>query len=875
MSKEPCELNIAAAYPDKDETQLKYTYQYIKALAQKNISNRGELRTAIKEFATARKLELKTKLLTDLDTIGKGVLNLDRLSNPKFKGDRLQGALSLFEQTSSVVENAGINVEAATHVFRKQFWSSFDADIQKTGFAKEFYSGKFDSEIRDVIRTGKPYEGAASKQVNAVAAIVKKSYASMNFELNSNGMRVTYRPDYDGPMVHDGSAINGKFVDWAKALNKALNIDEEFKTIPDQDIQEFKELLRTGEIEKRVDQYGKAKDAKLQFDKDIKKYQDAVEINKKLGIKDSVPLEKPKLEATDYKSNKVLESLMYTYEKITAEDAGHMDDTPRVLEKPVSIANRRSYAKTFTTWRDGSAVQEYLDQFGKYKSVAEQMEYYTRTAARDSGIASVFGADYNKGVDLAKRATSALMKRDGALDSEINKAMIEIDRAKDMMAKPKTPEISTLGQSSIIFRKLTAQAHIGMIALTKLLMDPVAGALQNSQLLHENLVLGMFKNYGSVIGAMLDANRSDAEAAFLYSTYDLQSVMEEAYSRGGLHAADAVLMKTGSVLQKLSGGEFIHKTFHVLNAKVYLKALSDMAAGGEIGREMRADLNKFGITRSDLDIIRSLDLKKDGMRNVFRLNADDIMKIDSSITDREVAGNIAASLKERVNMWLLEKIKQGSSQAGNREKRILSQGTLEGTLSGEALRFLTQFKMTHTKMFLDATVGANRRLAPDGLQAGPGSAGMQNRSSLYNAGGMAALLTTMGAMNLLLNTFLSQDKKQMKRWEEGDPTLLLEAMARGGVGNMAGELLDIQGDKARAVTNLLGTPAIKGLVTPFTAIHNATIDQNPAKAVLDVAKTFTPGANHFILKPFVQSMTDEAAKMGKSSSRGNAGKLDL
>jgi len=817
-----CEVNLLAHYSTKNPQQIKSSLKYFREVLG-NITDRGQLRNFINDYAKTKGLEISSRLLSELDTLGKHAINMDRIMNKSWNKDHTQAALSLYEETSSAVKGSGINAERAIQVHQKAFWGAFDREMSGIGFSKEFANGVYDSEMRQVIRTGEPYKGANADQVNQAAGIVRKYYSIMNHELNSAGMRTAYRSDYDGPIKHDGSAIYGKFTEWATALDKALDFHKEFPEVPTEEIKSFQAMLKRGQ-----------------------------------------PL-------PEKGGNQVQRILQYSYDNITRTESALMDEIPRSLERPVSIAERRSYAKSFTTWKSGEAVQTYLNEFGRYKTMNDQMQFYARSAARDVGLTSVFGGSPYKGHEMNKELVERLMRLDRKSPAEITAAKKTLDTAWNNLVKPAIPEPNLAGQTSIHLRSVFAQAKLGMAGFTSVIMDPVATALQHRNLMQEGIIKALWDSYSGYIPAMGTAMRGDIEDSHLFSQYDLSTTMEELYRMGGgiSTASDRIgsaLQFSGELVSKGSGAYFFNKVAHVNNAKMYMKFLSDASKGKAINPVMLADLAKFNITPNDLKIIEHLDLgNKGGMRNLFNLGPEDLMAVDHSYKTQVEAGHALTSLKERMNLWLLEKIKTGAPQAGNRERRLLHGDTVAGTFEGEARRILTQFKATQTKVFIDTTYGANRRLNPEGMQAG--KVEWKNKENAYNLGVMAFLLTSAGAANMLINAMLAGDEKQLQRWQDSDPTLLLEAFARGGAGNVLGDLMTFKSNKAEELLQVVGSPALTGLVTPFSATAQA-VEGRPEKAALDVFKTFTPGANMWFLKPFVQGMSDASSNSKRSRSGG-------
>jgi hypothetical protein len=158
---------------------------------------------------------------------------------------------------------------------------------------------------------------------------------------------------------------------------------------------------------------------------------------------------------------------------------------------------------------------------------------------------------------------------------------------------------------------------------------------------------------------------------------------------------------------------------------------------------------------------------------------------------------------------------------------------------------------------MDSTYGTVRKLNPDAPQAGANSIQWKNKQSMESLGIFAAHMTMAGAGLLLVNAALNNDDKTLKRFEQGDPTLVLDAFARGGGGFILGDLIRMNSNNLVNVSQLVGSPAISALAMPSAVAGNLG-KGNVGKAAKDTVQTYMPGANFWFLKPFFAAMEDHA-----------------
>jgi len=824
MSKSNCVVNLSEFYQGKSKEEIKAFVDFMDSV-RNNVTDRSKLMAHIRGFAAEMEFDLTTKAVAELDTIGKHVLAVDRMSDPKWGGDIKQAALSFYEETSSVVKGAGINSERMTQVKQKAYFGTFISNMQKIGFLDQLKSGQFDRDIRDVIRTGRQSQGlAASDKINQAASIIKTQYAMMNKEMRSAGLLVNYRQDYDGPVVHSGSQIFGNFDKWVSALDDALDFRKEFPEVSDAELQEFNQLRANGRI-------------------------------------------------TEGSTNKVIQILKGSYDKITLQDSLLMDEVPRSLSKPQSLANRRAAPKSFTTWKNGEAMTNYLTEFGKYKTLSEQMEYYSRMTARDVGLTSIFGGNPKKGHEMIVAHVKEELKSQGKVPQEISDIMREIDIAWGNLTVSKAPYSGAVGRFFMHFRQAAAMAKLGKAGMTSFFLDPIMTSKQRRDLYNETLVRSVYETYKQYIPAMKDAAiRADIEDAYLYNQYEAMSNFEELYNLGGgmFRGDDKVsnaLALGSEVVNKASLGYFFNKTSHITNARMYIKFLADAVNSGKMTPQIQADLAKFDINKNDLDIVSKLGLNtQEGMRNIFRLTVEEYRSLSPSSFDSHLdAADSLAAFKERMNGWLLEKIKTGAPIPGNRERRIFMGDTVAGTRRGEVARYMYQFKSTSLKVLIDSTYGSVRRNNPNATQAGFDKASWNNYHTYSSMGTLATHMTLMGGALLLFNAMLNNDDETIERFSSGDPTLVLDSFARGGGGLILGDIVSFNANWLQNMAQF-GSPAI-GAMAKIPANARIAVTGKPIKAAVDTAKTVIPGANLWFLSPFYGAMDNYVEKSSSARSK--------
>lgn len=803
----PCIINLAAIYPNKSMTDLKELEEYVRKIQVANPS-RADLRIKIKDYTNEKGKELKSKYLNILDTLGKGAINIDRMNNPRWIADPKQAALSFFEETSSVVGGAGINVERITQVKQKQFLGKFMSNLEKTGNRDIWEKSAFDREIREYIRDGKLSGSAKDKTVKLVGDLVKNQYLIMHKEVNAAGIALEYRKDYDGPVVHNKLEIFGKFDKWVTKLTDSLDYAAEFPILSSADISEFELLKQSGKI-------------------------------------------------TLTHKNPVIKILKGAYDNIVEGI-----ENPLLSEnKYISIAERRAKAKTFTKWKSGNTLQDYLTEFGKYKTLAEQYNYYAMSTARDVGLVSVLGASPTKGYAIIKAELTRALKVQGKTGFELDKELKDVDIAYRNLVENRAFNPNIIGKIFITQRHAAALAKLGWSGATSFFLDPQSMANQRRIMYNEGLIKSVLATYGHYAGAIKDAVLlKDVEERYLFNQYQLSSTFEELYE---MAQGKNWMSLASEMVAKGSGSYFANKVSHIASAKMWLKFLADGHKGKKLSQTTLADLGKFGISLKDLDVVSKLDAGEYGMVNVNNLNAieyADITKTDMGEEDLEIS---VIEFKQRINAWLLERIMKSAPIPGNRERRKLYGDTVAGTLEGEGRRYLGQFKSTALKQMTDMTVGGLRSKNPNADQTG--FKVYDKKTTAFYVGRMTSAFTLSGLIYMFLGAIIRRDEEAIQRFLDGDPSLIIEGFARGGGGFLLNDMVKMNANYLYNIGQL-ASPAIAAAVKHPANIGKA-IGGDPAGAIISELKTNLPGANMIWLTPFMEGFDDGVKEKTRFKSK--------
>lgn len=817
---DPCEIKISQAYPDISLSTLRNLNKFVRQASSSSVV-RSELKTKIKSFSEDIKWDLDRNLYAKLDTAAKMLINHDRMNNTKFYGDPLQAALSFYEETSSVVEGAGYNIPALQTLNQKKYMGKFLTDLRKINFEKQFISSSFDVAIRDELMFGNKYKGAFSDKVNQVVSILDSAYKKMNAEQNQSGNLVKPVKNYAGPLVHDGKKIYGNFSKWATTLTNALNMQKQFSIATQADLVEFESLKSNDRLQEAFD--------------------------------------------TDSK-NQIVQILKSSYNSIVKDEISNTN------LQPTTMSARRARARTFTEWKDAESYTKYLQEFSEYPSLYEQLMHYSNRAARDMAIANVIGSDFGAGHTFIETTMVDQLRQQGASSSEVEAARKELNTSFNLAVKPylygPPSKVNPLVKAFSTANKWSSLPLLGKSGATSAFLDPLAQANQRRILLGENVITSMFNATMEYMNAIPEAWRSDVlEQKYILDQHQLSSTFEEMMglsSSGKYHAAAT------EFVAKVSLGNFANRVAHVAAAKQWYYELSKIKNISDLKKtnpNLLANLNKFNITQTDIELVKKLKIESYGMLNINKLTGDELAIFDPSkanLTSEERDAFIM-EFQQKMGLWALEQIKKGAPMPGVREKRILLGGTSALTAKGEFVRALATFKSMALKTGLDSSIGASRSINPQGFQVG--GPDMYNWKTISYMGNFAfnAFLAGMGllATNALIEGLAGNDK-QIKRFEKKDPTLLSDAFIRGGGLYLMGDLVTMGKDPMWNVAGILG-PAFLSYGKHLQAGYQLTHGK-PGKALKTEAKNLIPAANHWLIGSFIEGFDRSLENHTSSSS---------
>lgn len=294
----------------------------------------------------------------------------------------------------------------------------------------------------------------------------------------------------------------------------------------------------------------------------------------------------------------------------------------------------------------------------------------------------------------------------------------------------------------------------------------------------------------------------------------------------------------------------------------WLASNSD-SAYGKLDANLKRALDLHGIGEREWDIYRSMDLKGSEGRKFMTPDGIDSIPDEAiakyvsdknvKVNDRSIAG-ARDELSNKLRGYILDRVMVAMTEPSARTRALMKQGTNPGTVEGEFLRFMGQYK-SFTASFMQQAMGREAF----GRGYTPAKLGESRWGSVSNAlfksgkGEMVGLAQL--ALWMTFFGYLSMQTKLMLRGQTPRPadskTFLAAAAQGGGAG--------ILGDFAWGEANRFGVGPVLSMMGPIpgTADRLVTLFQKARSGDAKAGDAFrfavdnTPFINLFWARPMM------------------------
>lgn len=483
------------------------------------------------------------------------------------------------------------------------------------------------------------------------------------------------------------------------------------------------------------------------------------------------------------------------------ESGVHLKTTPNKsgFKGPRNVAKKVSQERVLH-FKDSDSWFEYNQRFGTgslREAVLGGLDQMGQTTALMRRLGTNPESNWNQVLDSLQNDLKGNNDAMKALQTDRRKKLD--NRFKEVDGTTRIPQSATLARVSSNLRAIESMAKLGGAVVSAVSDIPVAA----SELKYQGKSL--LGSMGELMGGLLKGKKSDEQKEILSSLgVFFDSARGDMVNRFSVDdSLGGKLSRAQNTFFKLNGLRWWTDTMRssaalMMSHNLALKSDLPFDRLGDTGRV----LDMYGIDGSRWDLIRrNTQRADDGRSYITTEGIDDIPDADlSSIIEAQgLTANSASinelreSLKTQVRAFITDRASYAVIEPDARTRAIMRQGTQPGTIPGELLRFIGQFKAFPASI-LQKSVGRElygRGYNPTGYGAGL-TPMKELASALQNGNG-----EVLGLAQLMIWTtvfgYLAMSAKDILKGRTprnpDNPAVWTAAMLQGGALGIYGDFL--------------------------------------------------------------------------------------
>lgn len=535
---------------------------------------------------------------------------------------------------------------------------------------------------------------------------------------------------------------------------------------------------------------------------------------------------------------------------------------------PANLAKKLSQSRVIH-FKSGKAAYEYSKTYSR-QSLSESVINGVTHDAQAIGLMEVFGTNpeamFNRIInDLQKDASMVGVDKVRRRQGRLNNQFREIDgstRARGA-GLPVAFGADFAGIAAG-WRMLQNMAKLGMATISSF-----SDIATKAHFINTRTERGIFGSYAEAFSDIFRGYNSDEqkELAYLLSV-GVESFLGDVHARFGANdSGPGAIAKAHQMFFRINGMNWWNNAQKVGLARMMSADLARYAGKSfnEIGDRTRLNLERYGITEADWNVMRSMEMKAVDGRDYITPSGIDT--VADSVIEAAALAKINATRKRplkkttatmiqkyrddlstKISTYLTDSADTAIPTPGAKERAFMNQGTARGTIAGEALRAIGQLKGFPITMVMKGMSGQYQV----SKQLGGGT-----KSGIYGLAQMMVGTTMMGYLSLTLKDIL-KGKEPLEAFsvEEGlNAEVLTKAFVQGGGAGIYGDFLFGEYNKyGQTLTqNLLG-PTF-GSIDDIARIYGNVLEAaqtGETDALVKNATRFavsnTPGLNLFYTK---------------------------
>jgi len=544
----------------------------------------------------------------------------------------------------------------------------------------------------------------------------------------------------------------------------------------------------------------------------------------------------------------VMEMLRSVYNDITTgrkesiSDQISSDQVIKMIGSPANMAKRVEQSRVLH-FKNAEFEHAYLQKYGQYNNMLDDMTALTERAARDAAAMQVLGTNPRATYEILRRGFKLTDKKYDWLDN----------RAAEIFGDTRSSGIVWYAKASGNIRSVVSMAKLGS-AIFSSFPDIAAKAVNIRAATGQNYFSALSESFTSFLDSA-KSKEARLDTAFLTGVAS-DSFLNAAFDR--INATDIQVGKMSRAIQtfhRINGLGWwtdVNRAAHarVLSAGLGMRSHLRLSS---LDRTIVNHFRRFGFDEVTWDLIRSAAKRGEdgrlyiGVADIAELSDEKISEFMELEEIKPTQRNIEVYRNEmatRLATYYAQNVSDAMLEPGAKERSIWLRGTSADTPEGQVFRFIAQFKSYPTSLI-------TRTL--DQLVVGRGGhswarAFREGRADVAGIASFMAASTGLGYLSLMAKDVIRGKGPR----DPFDVNTVAEAMVHGGAMGIYGDFLlgEFDSRYGRSALSALAGPVIgqvDDVFDIFNRLKSGEIDKITTSAFRFLINN-TPGSNLFYVR---------------------------
>lgn len=525
-----------------------------------------------------------------------------------------------------------------------------------------------------------------------------------------------------------------------------------------------------------------------------------------------------------------------------------------------NIGKRLSHERTLH-WKDSDAMMEYMETYSR-GSLMENFVSGLESAARNNALMQSFGPNAWDNIEgsikkMADQTTDPEMA--AKLVNAVSEKGLIHQRYRHLSGEANNPVNYGWSRLGSNVRAVESMARLGTAVFTAVSDIPLIATEFRRQ------GMGLFEGYGKAFGFALESitNPADKKDAAVMVGLFSESICGDIIARAsGSENLDGKMSRVVKGYFKLNGLQPWTDSLRTGAGIAFAGNLASNIKRGfnSMSPEMVALLKRYNIGEAEVEVLKhaaTFDYRgtpvfsPSGVRDIPDNIIENYLKARGENPTKYRIDDVRQKLSTDTQSFIVDRAETAVIHPDERTRALMLRGTRPGTLEGEMLRYMGQFKQF--------PIGIMQRVMGDRIFAN----GYEYNSNLSYATNMAAAVKYNGYQGLAgiaglvvqmsLFGYLALTAKDAIKGKEPrpiNPQTMLEAFVQSGAGGLyVDALLGETRTRYGGITSVMAGPAAGSLDQAFDIYGRIRAGEDADGATARFLMQHTPGLGLPYVKP--------------------------